>query len=136
MAKKAKKVKRAKRARKATKKRPHDTSAIFAKLDEIEAEMKRIGYWSPDSKKPENGNFMSMPFELWLQFVFLPAARNATRRRRWPERSQVGLMALRTYDYFDYVEEALPLVSLLNQFDDLIEHPERFKAHRQRTAPS
>jgi uncharacterized protein YqcC (DUF446 family) len=111
--------------------RPHDPAAIFAKLDEIEAEMKKIGFWSPDSAEPENGNYQGSPLKLWLQFVFLPAAREATHKREWPDKSGVGLFALRTYDYFEKVEEALTLVSLLNDFDYLIEHPEHFVAQRK-----
>jgi uncharacterized protein YqcC (DUF446 family) len=114
--------------------RPHDPAAIFAKLDEVEAEMRKIGFWSPASAKPAHGDFTSMPFQLWLQFVFLPAAREATHKQQWPDRSQVGLMALRNYDYFDFVEEAQQLVRLLNEFDNLIEHPGHTAA--QRTEPS
>jgi hypothetical protein len=35
--------------------------------------------------------------------------------------SQVGLMAMRQYDYHSIVREALPLVNLLHDFDRLVE---------------
>ena len=55
------------------------------KLDAIEAEMKKIGYWSanpPDLQAEiKVGRLRSyldaLSFELWLQCVFLPNAREA-----------------------------------------------------------
>ena len=38
-----------------------------------------------------------------------------------PERSQVGLMAMRQYNYHSFIENAQPLLGLLNQFDKIIE---------------
>lgn len=112
--------------RRGRKPRPHDPVAIAAKLDEIEAELRRIGYWSPDSARPADNDYSRSPLQVWLQFVLLPEAREATERRQWPESSGVGLLALRTWDYFEHVPEAQALVSLLNEFDRLIEHPEHF----------
>jgi len=90
---------------------------LIAKLDEVEAEMKRIGFWSGvDNHKP-----VSPEFESWLQNMFLPQARAAIRDNKLPDKSMVGVMALRQYDYHSIVEEALPLVELLSQFDRLVE---------------
>lgn len=60
-------------------------------------------------------------FELWLQCVFLPNARAAARSDHLPIHSQVGLMAMRQYDYHSHVPEAQGLLKLLQDFDELIE---------------
>lgn len=98
-------------------------SLVLAKLDEIEAEMKRIGFWSHTPEMTGDDSFLEAPsFELWLQCVFLPHAREAAGQGTYPERSQVGLMALRQYDYHSYIPEAQNLLKLLNEFDQLIEN--------------
>ncbi|WP_390884386.1 YqcC family protein [Humisphaera borealis] len=67
-------------------------------------------------------SFMDAPsFELWLQCVFLPNARAAARSDHLPIHSQVGLMAMRQYDYHSHVPEAQGLLKLLQDFDELIE---------------
>ena len=92
----------------------------MAYLDEIENEMKKIGFWNESPPKFKVGNYLEAPsFELWLQCIFLPNARKAAESGNYPESSQVGLMAMRQYDYYSCVEEALNLVSLLNKFDKL-----------------
>jgi uncharacterized protein YqcC (DUF446 family) len=98
-------------------------------LDGIEAEMKGIGFWSehpPDllaqADRGELRSFQDAPtFELWLQCVFLPRARQAVKEDTLPDQSQVGLMALRQYDYHSHVPEAQRLLRLLNDFDDAVE---------------
>ena len=98
------------------------------KLDEVEAEMKRIGYWQenpPDLRarytSGELHSYLDAPsIELWLQVIFLPNAREAVRTDKLPKGSQVGTMALRQYDYHSSVPEAGDLVRLLNEFDDLV----------------
>lgn len=98
-------------------------SLVLTKLDEIEAEMKRIGFWSETPDTSNESGFLDAPsFELWLQCVFLPHAREAANQGSYPSRSQVGLMALRQYDYHTYVPEAQTLLRLLNEFDQLIEN--------------
>jgi uncharacterized protein YqcC (DUF446 family) len=108
---------------------PHAmSSALLQKLDEIEAEMKRIGYWSanpPDlqaqAARGELRSYLDAPsFELWLQALFLPNARQSVRADTLPADSQVGLMAMRQYDYHSSVPEAHGLMKLLYEFDDLV----------------
>ena len=76
---------------------------IAAKADEIEAEVKRLGWWQPDPIPAEALRFKqpfaadTMTFRQWLQFVFLPKARDLARRhagarrleriRRLPDRA-------------------------------------------------
>ena len=98
--------------------------------------MKRIGYWSltpPDLQaKIAQGEMKSFvdapPFELWLQQIFIPHARKAVSEGDLPKQSQVGLMALRQYDYHSHVPEAQGLLSLLHELDRLVEGYGR--AHR------
>jgi len=97
---------------------PEHRAAILAKLDEIEAEMKSIDFWIDNP--PSEGNFMEVGLAPWLQGVFLPHAREATKNDTLPDRSDVGVMALREYDYMGTVEKALPLVRMLNEFDKMI----------------
>ena len=104
-------------------------SKLLVMLDEVEAEMRAIGYWSdapPDLlAEVEAGrlrSYLDAPtFELWLQCVFLPSARQAVLERALPAGSQVGLMAMRQYDYHSHVPEAQRLVALLFEFDALVE---------------
>ena len=102
---------------------------LFGQLDRIELEMKRIGYWSevPSDllEKFRNGTlcaFTDAPsFESWLQHVFLVNARAAVRENKIPSQSQVGLMAMRQYDYHSSIPEAHPLMNLLSEFDAIVE---------------
>lgn len=107
--------------------------AALAKLDAIEAETRRIGYWEadpPDLRAAVRAgrikSFLDAPsFELWLQCIFLPAARGAARENRLPDRSQVGLMAMHKYEYQSHVTQAQDLLWLLSEFDAIVEGGER-----------
>jgi uncharacterized protein YqcC (DUF446 family) len=95
------------------------------KLNEIEAEMKKIGFWQenpPDLQAKfssgEMRTYLDAPsFELWIQCVFLPNARRAVQTGLLPRDSQVGVIAMRQYDYHSVIPEALQLVTLLHEFD-------------------
>jgi uncharacterized protein YqcC (DUF446 family) len=98
------------------------------KLDEIEVEMKKIGFWKetpPDLQaKFSSGEmkaYLDAPsFELWLQCVFLPHARRALQTGSLPRDSHVGVMAMRQYDYHSVIPQALRLVMLLHEFDGAV----------------
>jgi uncharacterized protein YqcC (DUF446 family) len=94
-------------------------TSLDAKLNAIEAELRRIGYWQ-DAAPPQHAGGGSGTFEQWLQFVFLPNARRAVASGEVPDDSNVGLMALRQYDYHSHVPEAQPLLGLLQEFDALV----------------
>jgi uncharacterized protein YqcC (DUF446 family) len=105
--------------------RPPDHAVVAAKIDAIEAEMKRIGLWQSEPLPPEQfvdaGAFgiNTMAFEQWLQFVFVPRVRQIVAENgEYPEESQVGVMAIRNFDGF---EEAAELTRMLGAFDALIE---------------
>lgn len=94
---------------------------VSSVLDDIEAEMKKIGYWNENPPSVEVRSYLEAPsFELWLQCVFLPNARNAVATGKFPEGSQVGEMASREYNSHERVWKALKLVSLLRYFDKLV----------------
>ena len=94
---------------------------VLSKLDEIEAEMKRIGFWSDNPPDFTVNHYLEAPsFELWLQCILIPHAREAAGKGQYPERSQVGLMAMKEYNYHTFVERAQPLLRLLNQLDKII----------------
>ena len=98
---------------------------LLAQLDLIEGELRRLGWWRDAAEPPQppdaNRMFAGLTFPHWLQYVFLPNARSAVHTDTLPASSQVGLMAMRQYDYHSTVPEALPLVDLLHTFDRLVE---------------
>ena len=91
--------------------------------------MKRIGCWHADppdlrtqAARGQLHSCLDAPsFELWLQTLFLPNARYAVLADTLPPDSQVGLMALRQYDYHALVPEAHGLMNLLYEFDILVQ---------------
>ena len=96
---------------------------VLAKLDEIEEEMRRIGYWAQKPPQFSVESYLDAPsFELWLQCIFMPNAREAAAEDSYPRQSQVGVMAMRQYDYHSHIEEAQTLLRLLGEFDRIIEH--------------
>lgn len=93
-----------------------NVAEIAAIADEIEVEMRRLGYWQSthpdglDSSAPYSG----VSFEAWLQFVFLFAVKRAVRTGDFREVPpyRVGVAALRQYDYHSSIPEAHPLMNL------------------------
>lgn len=108
---------------------PSRAERALAQLDLVEAEMRRIGFWSDDPPDlladyaaGARQSFLDAPtFELWLQTVFLPNARTAARAGTLPASSQVCTMAVRQYDYHSHIPVAQALLSLLCDFDAIIE---------------
>ena len=99
------------------------TEAALAKADEIEAELKRLGWWQQGPLRPEQYDFKhafgmdTMVFQQWLQFILLERVRSiAAEGGQFPSSSSVGVMAARELDGYP---EAEKLVSLLGQFDAL-----------------
>ncbi len=95
---------------------------VLAVLKKIELEMKKIGFWSKNPPQFEVGHYLESPsFELWIQCVLIPNAKKAVQDNDYPSKSQVGLMAMRQYDYHDYIPQAKDLLKLLYQFDKVVE---------------
>src|SRR5690349_11461324 len=98
-------------------------SLVKARIDAIEAEMKKIDYWQ-NKPLPEGAmNFRSafamdtMAYVQWLQFVFVPRVNQIVAERgAFPSKSAVGAQAIRE---FDGADEAANLVHLLCEFDAL-----------------
>jgi len=98
-------------------------------IDLIESELKRLGFWSNDPPKlrskyatGEMKTYLDAPtFELWLQQVFIPNARDAVATGELPKHSNVGVAAMRQYDYHSNVPEARNLLAMLSDFDEMVE---------------
>jgi len=99
--------------------------AMLAQLDLVEGELRRLGWWreqpEPPSKPDATKLYAGLPFHHWLQYDFLPEARSRLCANNPPTNSAVGIMAMRQYDYHSIVEEALPLVRILRDLDDLVQ---------------
>lgn len=102
-----------------------DYEVVERKIDGIEAEMKRIGWWREEPLPEEAYNFSqafamdTMPFAHWLQFIFIPRVRDIIASQgSFPSRSMVGAQAVRE---FDGEYEASEVVTLLSDFDHYIE---------------
>jgi len=98
-------------------------SEVAYKISEIEAEMKRIGYWSLELLPDEAYEFQqafamdTMAFSQWLQFILIPRVRSIIEQKGdFPSESMVGAQAVRE---FDGDANASGLVTLLSEFDDL-----------------
>ncbi len=104
-----------------------DYAVVQQRIDEIEAELKRIGLWrntpldSPQYAFTKAFGMDTMSFSQWLQFIFIPRVREIVAQRgQFPSQSQVGAQAVREFDGYS---EADHLVWLLNQFDALFDQP-------------
>ena len=101
-----------------------DYEVVSGKLDAIESELKRIGWWRDEPLPAEMYNFSqafamdTMPFQYWLQFILIPRVRGIVESRGdFPRQSNVGAQAIREFDGLD---EASELSSLLSDFDSYI----------------
>jgi uncharacterized protein YqcC (DUF446 family) len=92
--------------------------------DQIEAEMRRIGFWQAEPLRPEQLEFTqafamdTMTFAQWLQFIFLNRVREAAASGEFPSGSSVGAQAVREFDGYP---EADQLITLLSEFDALFD---------------
>ena len=112
---------------------PPDYAVVAAKLDEIETEMRRIGMWQEQPLRPEQYDFTrafgmdTMAFDQWLQFIFIPRAREIVAARgKFPPYSQVSAQAVREFD--THPLDTARLQTLLHEFDRLF-GPSPFDAY-------
>ena len=104
-------------------------TALLGTLDAIEAELKRLGWWTEGAPPMHEGDDFPafgqglMAFPQWLQWIFLANARAACADLDLPSGSQVGVKAVRE---FDGMPEADRLIELLGEFDAQV-----VRAHRQ-----
>ena len=99
-------------------------AALRAKVDQVEVEMRRIGYWSHISAPAldQTAVFSGVSFENWLQFEYLLKLREAISCNVFtavpPYR--IGLSALRQYDYHSSIPEAHHLMKLCFELENLL----------------
>ncbi len=105
-------------------KTPPSYELVASKIDVIEAELRRIGYWQAAALQPEQYDFRAafgadtMAFHQWLQFIFIPNVRAIIAQRgAFPAVSQVGGYAVREFDTAG--DEVAQLTTLLTEFDRL-----------------
>ena len=96
---------------------------LGAKIDEIVAEMRRLGIWESRPPPKEAMDFKkafgadTMIFTQWLQFVFIPNVGALVQSGgKLPGSSSVGTMAIRE---FDGQTQLVRLESLLCEFDGM-----------------
>jgi uncharacterized protein YqcC (DUF446 family) len=101
---------------------PPDSKVVLSQIADIEAEMRRIGFWQAEPLKPEQYQFNeafamdTMAFSQWLQFIFIPRVKDSAAGGKFPSKSQAAAQAVRE---FDGVQEASHLTTLLSEFDAL-----------------
>ncbi|HET9483688.1 MAG TPA: YqcC family protein [Xanthomonadales bacterium] len=90
----------------------------------LEAELRRLGWWQSQPPTPEQLAFQrpfamdTMAFSQWLQFVFLPIARDMLAgTRTLPPSSSLAPHAVRE---LDGVDDARELEAILRRIDDAV----------------
>lgn len=98
--------------------------AVEAKINAIEAEMKRVGMWQEQPLSPDQLDVHTafgqgkLSFEQWLQFILLSRVREIIAARgRWPSGSQVALQAFREWKMWGCEDQYDDLLRLLEEFD-------------------
>lgn len=105
---------------------PLSAAVVEAKLNAIEAEMKRIGMWQARPLTADQLDFHAafggdkMAFEQWLQFIFISNVRDLIAANgKFPNHSQVADQAFREWRMWGDREGVDQLLELLNDFDAL-----------------
>ena len=100
-------------------------AALAPAVAALEAELRRLGWWQVAPIEPERMNFRqafgmdTMAFAQWLQFVFVPAAREMLAGRRpLPPSSMLAAHAVRE---FDGVPEADRVCAILRDVDAAVD---------------
>lgn len=95
---------------------------LAEKADEIEAELRRLGWWNtpkPDMNFKQAFGMDTMAFAQWLTYVLVPRIREIVATEADPPRSSsVGVQAVRE---LDGDPEAEDLKGLLSELDGIIE---------------
>lgn len=98
------------------------TQTVLSKLEQIEIEMRQIGFWQKNPLRAGQYDFRAafggdtMSFSQWLQFIFIPNVKRAAESGNFPSSSQVSVQAVRE---FDGIGETARLIELLSEFDAL-----------------
>ena len=98
--------------------------AVGRKVDEIEAEMRRIGLWQERPPEADRLDFErpfgmdKLAFEEWLQFVFVPRVREIVASGgAFPGASQVADQAFREWQMHGERDDVDGLLERLREFD-------------------
>ena len=98
---------------------------VAQKVDQIVAEMKRIGLWEKEPHPSDDYQFehphnANKPFAHWLQYKFIPRVlRTIQTKGDFPTRSRVATEAV--IEFSGYDEDTSKLLALLREFDTLFE---------------
>ncbi len=99
---------------------------VSAKINEIEAEMHRMGMWQDQPLTPEQLDFKEpfgidkLAFEQWLQLIFIARVKEIIAARgEFPSGSQVADQAFREWVTWGSRNDVEPLIQLLREFDAL-----------------
>jgi uncharacterized protein YqcC (DUF446 family) len=105
-----------------------DYETVSRKVDEIEAEMRRVGVWQAGPPPAERMEFRSafaadtLAFEQWLQFVLVPRVRGIVAARgQFPSGSEVADQAFREWKMYGERDDVDRLIELLREFDAMFE---------------
>ena len=104
---------------------PRHPRRLLELLDEVEAGLREARRWQADPPdlrvrytSGELTHALQAPgFELWLQCVFLPNARDAVECGSVPRSSAVGVMAMREFDGQDDEPGVARILRALSAFD-------------------
>lgn len=102
-------------------------TAAGQKIDQIEVELKNIGYWEDTPLPPQKFENMgafgmnTMAASQWVQFVLIPRVRSIIEQRgQFPPNSQVAVWGVKNFED----EKESKLLGLLSEFDVLFwPHP-------------
>jgi uncharacterized protein YqcC (DUF446 family) len=102
---------------------PPEISAVLKKIEDIEAEMKRSGFWQDEPLPEEKYTFQqafgadTMTFPQWLQFVLVSRVHQIIAEKgNFPNSSMVAVQAAAVFADNDKVRD---LIKLLAEFDAL-----------------
>jgi uncharacterized protein YqcC (DUF446 family) len=103
---------------------------VSSRIDEIEAEMRRMGMWQNEPLTPEQLDFKKpfgmdlLTLEQWLQFIFIPRVKEIIATQgKFPSGSQVADHAFREWVMWGSRQDVDPLIKLLREFDALFGKP-------------
>jgi uncharacterized protein YqcC (DUF446 family) len=109
---------------------PPATAAVRARLDDVIAEMRRVGIWDTAAPRPHDGPIgafgqgAGMAFEQWLRHVFVPRVEETLAAGGpWPPASAVAAQATREWKMWSVWPEADGLIAALERFDALFGSP-------------
>ena len=96
---------------------------VNLRIDEIVAEIQRLGRWSSGSLSPEKLENMgpfgmnTMPLEQWIQFVLVPRVQEIVEKKGEFPQSSISAYAVK---YFDGDLDGQRLLQLIVEFDQIV----------------